>query len=130
MQTREQAEQEYDEQLDRLVTSLHALANEAARAGDARRPRFDGISSTRVAVDRMMLATDVQHLILRWAGQQNSHLVCLIFAALRAEHASARSTPGELLDQAITGLEGIMGAADATPTELADLALRGAGVIR
>jgi hypothetical protein len=126
-------EHEYDVQLDRLVNSLHALADEVRREGDARRSRFEGISSTRRPVDRTILASDVHDTVMNWVGRKNSNLTCLMFAAIRAEHPTARSTPAELLDQAITALQDV-GPADphteAEHAELAEAALRGAGVIR
>lgn len=121
---------EYDIQLDRLANSLHALADQVRNEGDATRVRYVGISSERRPIDRTILASDVHDAVMHWVGQKNSHLTCLMFAAIRAEHATARSTPAELLDQAATGLDSIMGAADATAEEMAELALRGAGVIR
>ena len=126
-------EHDYDVQLDRLVNSLHALADKAKAVGNARTPRYDGISSTRRKVDRTFLASDVHDLVMAWVGDRNSHLTCLMFAAIEAEHPTARSTPAQLIDQAATALEtaagdGVWEAGEAE--RWADVALRGAGVIR
>lgn len=133
MQTREQAEHDYDVQLSRLVNSLKALASRVEHAGDARRLRTVGMSSRGVQPDRTFLASDVHDLILGWVGEKNSHLTCLMFAAIRAEHATSRGTPAELLDHAITALQDVGPAdphAEDEHAELAEAALRGAGVIR
>ena len=129
-------EHEYDVQLDRLVNSLHALADKAKAVGNARTPRYDGISSTRRKVDRTFLASDVHNLVMAWVGDRNSHLTCLMFAAIEAEHPTAHLTPAQLLDRAATALEPRVvpfvgqGGATSHAEMLADIALRGAGVIR
>lgn len=119
--TREAAEAEYDKAVAGIANQLRALANEVERAGYS-------YTSGPDPRTRAWTATEVVNVIHRWLARGD--LGVLIFRAIEAEHATARSTPGELLDLAITGLEGIMGAADATAAEMADLALRGAGVIR
>lgn len=131
--TQEEAEHAYDVQLAHLVNSLRALADKVEHDGNARRARFVGISSERRAVDRTILAGDVHDLVMEWVGRRNSNLTCLMFAAIQAEHASARATPAELLDLAATGLdaaagEGVWETGEAE--KWADVALRGAGVIR
>lgn len=132
MQSREQADAAYDTQLARLVNSLHALAAEVEQVGNAR-PRPVGMSSRRVQPNRTILASDVHDRILGWVGQKNSSLTCLMFAAIDAEHVTARGTPAELLDAATTGLQDVGPADPHTEDEhvlLAEAALRGAGVIR
>ncbi len=133
--TREEAEHAYDVQLDRLVNSLRSLADKVLYDGDARRARYVGISSERRAVDRTFLASDVHDLVMEWVGRRNSNLTCLMFAAIQAEHPTARATPAELLDQAATALDealqpenGHIG--DDAGEWLAEIALRCAGVIR
>lgn len=79
-------EHEYDVQLDRLVNSLHALADQVREVGDARRPRFVGISSTRRKIDRTILASDVHDMVMQWVGRPNSNLTCLMFAAIDADY--------------------------------------------
>lgn len=128
MQTREQAEADYDTQLARLVTSLRALAGRVEHAGDAQRLRTVGLSSQRIQPDRTFLASDVHDLILGWVGERNSHLTSLMFAAIQAEHAAARATPAEMLDAAATALGRFADIED--PERAAEVALRGAGVIR
>ena len=129
-------EHDYDVQLDRLVNSLHALADEVRNIGDARRPRFEGISSTRRPIDRTILASDVHDTVMNWVGRKNSNLTCLMFAAIEAEHPTAHLTPAQLLDRAATALEPRVvpfvgqGGATSHAEMLADIALRGAGVIR
>ncbi len=136
--TRDEAEAAYDVQLDRLANSLHALADKVRTTGSTYRLR-PGFGAKPEGFNRVWLATDVQQLVLKWVGEHNSHLVCLLFAAVEAEHATARATPGQLLDSAIGALEqfGTLpadGAQVTLPREaagpLAEIALRGAGVIR
>lgn len=121
----------YDVQLDRLVNSLHSLADEVRNIGDARRTRFEGLSSTQRKVDRTFLASDVHDRVMQWVGAKNSHLTCLMFAAIEAEHVTAHLTPAQLLDRAATALEGsdrwVHGP---DPETVAETVLRGAGVIR
>lgn len=137
MQTQEQAEHDYDVQLGRLVNALRGLADRVEHAGDAHRPRTLGMSSTRTRPDRTFLASDVHDLVLGWAGERNSHLTSLMFAAISAQHATARGTPAELLDRAATGIAevahdtpGCEVVADDALVALAEAALRGAGVIQ
>jgi hypothetical protein len=122
-------EHDYDVQLDRLVNSLHALADEVRNIGDARRTRFEGISSVRREVDRTILAGDVHDRVMQWVGRPNSNLTCLMFAAIQAQHPTARSVE-DLIAGAATALDRFAGCWDATTTEQAEAALRGAGVIR
>lgn len=119
-------EHEYDTQLTRLANTLRALADEVEREGQRWRTQPPSLSR-QSRPDRVWCASEVQNVVLRWLGRQNSDLVCLWYAAVRAEHATARETPAVLLDKAATAL------ADRNvpmPETLADAALRGAGVIR
>lgn len=119
--TKDEAETNYDKMVGYIANQLRALANEVEKAGYS-------YTSGPEARTRVWTATEVGTVIYRWLARGD--LGVLVVRAVEAEHATARSTPGELLDLAATGLESIMGAADASAEELADLALRGAGVIR
>lgn len=130
MQTREQAEYDYDVQLGRLVNSLKALASRVEQVGDARRLRAVGLSAP---IDRTFLASDVHDLIMGWVGEKNSHLTCLMFAAIAAEHPGGRGTPAEMLDGASSALAAAAGEGvweRGEKERWAEVALRGAGVIR
>lgn len=116
---------EYAVQLARLVTRVRYAANAMEEEGQPRPDRLTGQVDTVAAARRVVdiLTGSARDLI----GQ-------LIVAAVRADHASARLTPAELIDRAATALEdsgmiGTTGKSDAGE-HYADVALRGAGVIR
>lgn len=130
MQTREQAEKEYDKQLGWLVNSLRSLADQVERTGQTHRDHVPRLPDTH---DRVFAASEVQNKVTAWFGGHNSYLIALWYNAIRAEHATARGTPAELLDLATTGLRDVGPADPHTEDEhllLAEAALRGAGVIR
>lgn len=129
--TREEAEHAYDVQLTRLVNGLHALADALERAGNCHRGHPSGYGR-EAHVDRVWAASEVHRRLLGWLGQHNGDLMLLWYAAVKAEHAGARSTPAEMLDRAATavGDAGMLAGPDGAEVLVAEAALRGAGVLR
>lgn len=141
--TREQAEHDYDVQLGALVQQLHHVAEEIRRREEYRIDQGE---------DRVQCARGIQTSLLQRFALDRGPLQKLLDCAIRAEHPTARATPAELLDQAITALQEptaslLRRAAEAiddvldlaphgklsrvhAPEVLAEAALRGAGVIR
>ncbi len=129
--TREDAEHQYDVMVSALTNQLHHIAESLRIIGESHR------SPGTNRKGRVECAMAIQDALIRRPSLSDT-LRRLLEAAIAAEHPTARATPAELLDQAATALEGqevsLWGSVvtlDGSDAErLADLTLRGAGVIR
>ncbi len=129
--TKDQADDLYDRALSHLASDLRHLAADVERLGKTYQPMPGRAHDPKLT--RVWAASEVHNKVLSWLGQHNGALLGLWWAAVEAEHATARSTPAELIDHAATALEAAAGEGvwEAGESEKwADVALRGAGVIR
>ena len=119
------AAEDYDAALAGLVNQLHHIAETVRREGESWRDpsrRLDRVQCAMFIRGAIYERPALHQLVTR-----------LLYAAIEAEHPTARSTPAQLIDGAATALEDRIGDLIRTGDdveELAEAALRGAGVIR
>lgn len=122
MSTAEAAEGYYLGEVASIAQKLRRLADTVDRLGVE--VRTNSVNGQRPS--RSDAVYEIDKKLREFTG-----LGLLWWYAIEADHASARLTPAQLLDQAATGVEKAMGDDLAhDPEELAEAALRGAGVLR